>query len=70
VVAAYCWSANQQEDAVYQYTFVDDQGRTLDGANKYALTFPKAGTPPEWFLVDHRECDRQRGGGSCTQRTE
>ena len=46
VVAAFGWPANLQEDAVYPYTTVDAQGKTLNGANKYTLTFPKGQTPP------------------------
>jgi hypothetical protein len=46
VVAAYGWPANLQLDAVYPYTTVDSTGKTLTGANKYTLTFPKGGTPP------------------------
>jgi hypothetical protein len=46
VVAAFGWPANQEKDAVYPYTEVDRTGQKLTGANKYALTFPKDGTPP------------------------
>jgi hypothetical protein len=46
VVAAFGWPANLQDDAVYPYTFVDSQGRTLNGAHKYTLTFAKGSTPP------------------------
>ncbi|MFO1393892.1 MAG: DUF1254 domain-containing protein [Steroidobacteraceae bacterium] len=46
VVAAFGWPANLQEDAVYPYTTVDAQGKTLNGANKYTLTFAKGQTPP------------------------
>ena len=46
VVAAFGWPANLQEDAVYPYTLVDSQGKTLNGANKYTLTFAKGQTPP------------------------
>ena len=46
VVAAYGWPANLQEDAVYPYTDVDSKGQTLNGANKYTLTFAKGETPP------------------------
>jgi hypothetical protein len=45
-VAAYGWPANRQEDAVYPYTLVDSAGATLNGANKYTLTFAKGQTPP------------------------
>jgi hypothetical protein len=46
VVAAFGWPANLQYDAVYPYTTVDAQGQTLNGANKYTLTFAKGQTPP------------------------
>ena len=46
VVAAFGWPANLQEDAVYPYTLVDSQGQTLNGANKYTLTWAKGQTPP------------------------
>ena len=46
VVAAFGWPANLQDDAVYPYTEVDSEGRTLSGANKYQITFAKDGLPP------------------------
>ena len=46
VVAAFGWPANLSEDAVYPYTTVDAQGKTLNGANKYTITFPKGQLPP------------------------
>jgi hypothetical protein len=46
VVAAFGWPANQEKDAVYPYTEVDSNGKTLTGANKYTLTFAKDATPP------------------------
>ena len=46
VVAAYGWPANRENDAVYPYTEVDSEQRTLTGASKYTLTFPKGQTPP------------------------
>ena len=46
VVAAFGWPANLPQDAVYPYTEVDSEGRTLSGANKYTLTFAKGETPP------------------------
>ncbi|BAN47948.1 DUF1254 domain-containing protein [Metapseudomonas resinovorans] len=46
VVAAFGWPANVQQDAVYPYTTVDSSGQTLNGANRYTLTFPKGQTPP------------------------
>lgn len=46
VVAAFGWPANLQQDAVYPYTQVDSTGSTLNGANKYTLTFAKGEEPP------------------------
>jgi len=46
VVAAFGWPANLSEDAVYPYTTVDAQGKTLNGANNYTITFPKGQLPP------------------------
>lgn len=46
VVAAFGWPANLEKDAVYPYTQVDSESRTLTGANKYTLTFAKGMTPP------------------------
>ncbi len=46
VVAAFGWPANLDEDAVYPYTTVDSAGATLNGANKYSLTFAKGMQPP------------------------
>jgi hypothetical protein len=46
VVAAFGWPANLEQDAVYPYTEVDADGRTLNGANRYTLTFPAGQTPP------------------------
>ncbi|MBE2245424.1 MAG: DUF1254 domain-containing protein [Burkholderiaceae bacterium] len=46
VVAAFGWPANLQEDAVYPYTLVDQNGATLNGAHKYTLTWAKGQTPP------------------------
>ncbi|WP_448680664.1 DUF1254 domain-containing protein [Pseudomonas nicosulfuronedens] len=46
VVAAFGWPANLEKDAVYPYTQIDSAGQTLEGKNKYTLTFPKGQTPP------------------------
>jgi hypothetical protein len=46
VVAAFGWPANLDLDAVYPYTTVDSAGATLNGANKYTLTFAKGLQPP------------------------
>jgi len=45
-VAAFGWPANREKDAVYPYTFVDNTGEKLTGANKYTLTFAKNQIPP------------------------
>lgn len=46
VVAAFGWPANVQEDAVYPNTGVDSDGKPLNGANRYTLTFAKGQEPP------------------------
>lgn len=46
LIAAFGWPANLPEDAVYPYAAEDGTGQTLNGANKYTLTFPKGKTPP------------------------
>lgn len=46
LIAAFGWPANLPQDAVYPTTLVDSAGATLNGANKYTLTFPKGQTPP------------------------
>ena len=46
LIAAFGWPANLPQDAIYPYTMEDGTGRTLSGANKYTLTFPKGRTPP------------------------
>jgi hypothetical protein len=46
VVAAFGWPANLEDDAVYPNTTVDSEGRVLNGANKYTLTFAAGQTPP------------------------
>lgn len=38
--------ANLPEDAVYPVAFIDGDGNTLTGANKYVLHFDKGQTPP------------------------
>ena len=38
--------ANLPEDAVYPLNLGDENGRPLDGANKYVLHFENGGTPP------------------------
>lgn len=46
VVALIGLGANLPQDAVYPSAFVDGDGKTLDGANKYVLHFDKGATPP------------------------
>lgn len=46
LIAAYGWPANIPQDAVYPTAKVDSEGKTLNGANKYTVTFPKGQTPP------------------------
>jgi hypothetical protein len=46
LIAAVGWPANLPEDADYPTTFVDAEGKKLNGANKYTLTFEKGLTPP------------------------
>jgi hypothetical protein len=46
VVTAIGLGANLSQDAVYPKTQVDSRGNTLNGANKYKITFPKGQTPP------------------------
>jgi len=38
--------ANLPEDAVYPLNLFDDNGKPLDGANKYGIHFDKGATPP------------------------
>ncbi len=46
LIAAIGWPANLPQDAIYPTAQVDGEGKTLNGANKYTLTFPKGRTPP------------------------
>ncbi|GFE68541.1 protein of unknown function DUF1254 [Chroococcus sp. FPU101] len=46
LIAAVGWPANLPEDAVYPTAMVDGNGKTLNGANQYTMTFPKGQTPP------------------------
>lgn len=58
--------ANRPQDAVYPMGEVDGDGKPLDGANKYTLTFAKGQLPPvngfwsltmydaEYFFVDNK----------------
>ncbi len=45
--AAFGWpGGNLPQDAVYPSTLVDSEGKTLNGSNKYTLTFKKGEAPP------------------------
>ncbi|HYG84750.1 MAG TPA: DUF1254 domain-containing protein [Azospirillum sp.] len=46
IVAQLGLGANVPEDAVYPLNLGDEDGRPLDGANKYVLHFEKGATPP------------------------
>jgi hypothetical protein len=46
IVAQVGLGANLPEDAIYPLNLVDDAGKPLDGANKYALHFEKGDLPP------------------------
>ncbi len=45
-IAAFGWGSNQPKDAVYPFTRVDADGKTLNGTNKYVLHFDQGQTPP------------------------
>ncbi|WP_223521156.1 DUF1254 domain-containing protein [Pseudomonas sp. GL-B-19] len=46
IVAQVGLGANLPEDAIYPLNMGDDQGKPLDGANKYVLHFDKGEAPP------------------------
>jgi hypothetical protein len=46
IVALVGLGANLPEDAVYPTTYVDAEGKALNGANRYMLHFDKGLTPP------------------------
>ena len=46
LIAAVGWPANLPEDAVYPVAQVNREGKKLNGANKYTVTFAKGQTPP------------------------
>jgi hypothetical protein len=46
IVAQVGLGANLPEDAIYPLNMGDDQGKPLDGANKYVLHFDKGKAPP------------------------
>lgn len=45
-ISAFGWGANQLKDAVYPFTRADADGKSLSGANKYIMHFPKGEMPP------------------------
>lgn len=46
VVALLGLGANLPQDAIYPSAFVDGEGKTLNGANKYVIHFDKGALPP------------------------
>ena len=46
IVAQLGLGANLPEDAIYPINLADDDGKPLDGTNKYTLHFEKGATPP------------------------
>lgn len=46
IVAQIGLGANQPEDAIYPLNLGDENGKPLDGSNKYAIHFEKSLTPP------------------------
>ncbi len=46
VVALVGLGANLPQDAVYPSAYVDGEGKSLEGANKYVIHFDKGATPP------------------------
>jgi hypothetical protein len=46
IVAQIGLGANQLEDAIYPLNLGDENGKPLDGSNKYAIHFEKSLTPP------------------------
>jgi hypothetical protein len=46
LIAAVGWGANLPEDAVYPVAQVDGEGKKLNGASKYTITFAREQTPP------------------------
>ncbi len=46
IVAQVGLGANLPEDAIYPLNLGDEQGRPLDGSNKYTIHFDKGATPP------------------------
>jgi hypothetical protein len=46
IIAQYGLGANLPEDAIYPLNLGDETGRSLDGADKYALHFDKGDVPP------------------------
>ena len=46
IVAQLGLGANVPEDAIYPLNLGDESGKSLDGANKYTITFEKGAAPP------------------------
>ena len=46
IVAQIGLGANLPQDAIYPFNLGDEEGRPLDGANKYVLHFEKGASPP------------------------
>jgi len=46
IISLIAFGANLPEDAVYPTTFVDGEGRALNGANRYVLHFDPGQAPP------------------------
>lgn len=46
IVAMVGLGANQPEDAIYPQLLHDAEGKPLNGANRYVISFPKGKTPP------------------------
>lgn len=52
--ANFAFGVNRPEDAVFPFAGTDSEGRPLDGAHRYVLSFEAGGTPPveaHWSLA-------------------
>lgn len=67
VIAAYGWPANLAQDAVYPTALIDGDGKPLNGAHQYTLTFAKGQLPPVngfWSITLYvEEQDKEKGRG-------
>jgi hypothetical protein len=67
VSAAYGWPANLPQDAVYPSALIDGDGKPLNGAHKYTLTFAKGQLPPVngfWSItmyIEEQNKEKSRG---------